>query len=70
MSIRVTFGANTLSLDGQAGRSVGDLRSSCDTLLSLSGEEQAKVGGIAVDDDTILADGASVEFVKVAGSKG
>ena len=70
MSIRVTFGANSMTLEGQAGRSIGDIRNDAEGLLGLAGNEAAKVNGQPVSDDLVVSEGAGVEFVKVAGSKG
>ncbi|MCU0916962.1 MAG: hypothetical protein MUC88_20730 [Planctomycetes bacterium] len=70
MSVRISFGANTLSLEGQAGRTVGDIREDAENLLGLSGNEAARVNGQEVSDDKVVSEGEAIEFVKVAGSKG
>ena len=70
MSIRVTFGANSMTLAGQSGRTIGDIRRDAEGLLGLAGNEAAQLGGQPVPDDFQVSEGASVEFVKVAGSKG
>ena len=68
-SIEISSGVNEMSLD-IAGKTVGEITDTVSGLLNLSGDEVAKLNGVAVDDDAVVQDGDTLEFVKEAGKKG
>jgi len=70
MAITVRHGVNTLTLENLAGKSVGEVRGQVEDLLNVPDTAQARVNGVPTGEETVLSDGASVEFVKVAGEKG
>ena len=70
MAITVRHGVNSLSLDNLAGKSVGEVRDQVADVLNVPDSAQVRVNGAPSDDESVLSDGATVEFVKTAGEKG
>lgn len=70
MAVTVRFGVNTLTLDNLAGRTIREVREDVGDLLNIPDSAQVRINGAPASDDNGVADGASVEFVKVAGEKG
>lgn len=70
MSLRVSFGANTTTLQGQDGRSIGDIRDDVEAIFGMAGDESAKLDGVDAGNDAAVRDGQHLEFVKTSGSKG
>jgi hypothetical protein len=70
MAITVRHGVNSLSLDNLAGKSVGEVRDQVADVLNVPDSAQVRVNGTPSDDESVLSDGACVEFVKTAGEKG
>lgn len=70
MPVSVRHGVNSLTLDNLAGKSVREVRSELGDLLNVPDSAQVRINGAAATDDSFIADGATVEFVKVAGEKG
>ena len=70
MAITIRHGVNSPVFEGLAGLSVGEIRRRAEEVLNLSGQEEARINNIPADDETTVPEGATVEFVKVAGEKG
>ncbi|MCK6499232.1 MAG: hypothetical protein L6Q38_07100 [Nitrospira sp.] len=70
MSVSVRHGVNTLTLDTLAGKTVREVRSDLGDLLNIPESAQVRINGAVATDDNAVADGASVEFVRLAGEKG
>ena len=70
MAVTIRYGVNTLSLDNVAGKTVGEVREQVTDLLNVPDAAQVRVNSVPAQEDALIADGASVEFVKVAGEKG
>lgn len=70
MSVSVRYGVNSLSLDTLCGKTVREVRAELADLLSIPESAQVRINGVPATDDNGVADGASIEFVKVAGEKG
>lgn len=70
MSISVRHGVNSLTLDTLAGKSAREIRAELGDLLNVPDSAQVRINGAAATDDSLVADGATVEFVKTAGEKG
>ena len=70
MSISIKHGVNTLNLDGLSGQTVGQIRERVTDVLTMGSNEEARLNGNPVSDDTTVSDGQTLEFVKVAGEKG
>jgi len=67
--VTLRFGVNTLQL-AVSGQSVENVRRQAERLLSIPGDAQARINGVAVDNCTILTEGQTLEFVKTHGEKG
>jgi molybdopterin converting factor small subunit len=70
MAITIRHGVNTINVDSAAGKTVGEVREQAAEILNVPDNAQVRVNGAPADEDTVIADGATVEFVKVAGEKG
>jgi hypothetical protein len=70
MAITVRHGVNTINADSVAGKTVGEIREQAADILNIPDNAQVRVNGAPAQEDTVVADGATVEFVKVAGEKG
>ena len=70
MAISVRHGVNELKLDTLAGKSVSEVRDQLADILNIPDGAQVRVNGATVCDDTVVSDGASIEFIKTAGEKG
>jgi molybdopterin converting factor small subunit len=70
MAITIRHGVNTIAVDTAVGKTVEELRDQVSELLNVPDSAQVRVNGAPVDDDTVLQDNSTVEFVKVAGEKG
>lgn len=70
MSVTVKHGVNSITLDNLAGRTIREVREEVGDLLNVSDSAQVRINGAPATDDNGVADGATVEFVKVAGEKG
>jgi hypothetical protein len=69
MAIVVRYGASTLDLEGFDGATVGSVRNRATGGLGVPVGAPAKIGGIEVDDDRVIHNGQTVEFIKPSGSK-
>ena len=69
MSITIKHGVNSLTLD-LAGQTVGEIRERVQDVLNLGDREEARVNGVPTGDATVVNEGQTLEFVKVAGEKG
>lgn len=70
MAVTVRHGVNSLSLDSLAGKSIGEVREEVADLLNVPEHAQARINGSPAGEESTVSEGASVEFVKVAGEKG
>ncbi len=70
MATTVRHGVNTVNLDSLTGKTVGEVREQVAELLNVPDSAQVRVNGAPADDDDVIAENATVEFVKVAGEKG
>ncbi len=70
MAVTVRHGVNTLTLETLAGKSVAQVREEVGDLLNVPETAQVRVNGLPAVDGQSVPEGASVEFVKVAGEKG
>ena len=69
MSVSIKHGVNSLTLD-LAGQTVGAIRDRVEDVLNLGANEEARVNGLPATDETVVQEGQTLEFVKVAGEKG
>lgn len=70
MSVSVRYGVNSLSLDTLCGKTVREVREEVGDLLAIPDSAQVRINGAPATDDNGVADGASIEFVRLAGEKG
>ena len=66
---KVVYGPNSLN-QNLNGKTVEEVTELLEDLFGLSGDETVKVNGVEVDDDYVIEDGDTIEYVKSAGSKG
>jgi len=66
---KVVYGPNSLNQNLE-GKTVEEVTELLEDLFGLSGDETVKVNGVEVDDDYVIEDGDTIEYVKSAGSKG
>jgi len=62
--------ANSISSDSVTGKTVAEIREQAAEILNVPDNSQVRVNGSPAEEDTVVADGATVKFVKVAGEKG
>jgi len=67
---RLVCGANVQDVDGVVGRTLGEVRNEYRDVLSISSDAQARVGGEPADNDHVIQEDESFEFVRPMGSKG
>ena len=70
MAVTVRHGVNSVSLSSLSGKTVAEVRSEVASLLNVPPSAQVRINGSIADDTDVVAENASVEFVKVAGEKG
>jgi len=70
MAVTIRHGVNSISSDTVAGKTVGEVRDQVEEVLNVPESAQVRVNGAPADEEEEIADGATVEFVKVAGEKG
>ena len=70
MAVTVRHGVNSISSDTVVGKTVAEVREQVEEVLNVPASSQARVNGNPAADDDEIADGSTVEFVKVAGEKG
>lgn len=70
MAVSVRHGVNTMNLDSIAGKTVGEVRDQVEEVLNIPSSAQVRVNGSPANEDTVVSDNSTVEFVKVAGEKG
>lgn len=70
MAVSIRHGVNTTSLDSLSGKTVREIREEVGDLLNVPASAQVRINGNPAGEESVVADGASVEFVKVAGEKG
>lgn len=70
MAVTVRHGVNQLTLNTLAGKTVAEVREEVGSLLNVPESAQVRINGAVADDTDVIAENASVEFVKVAGEKG
>ena len=68
--ITIRSGVNSLSRDDVVGHTVEDIRDDFGDALGIPDNAAAKVNGCSAPLDTVVCDGATVEFVKPSGEKG
>ena len=66
---KVVYGPNSLN-QNLNGKTVEEVTELLEDLFGLSGDETVKVNGVEADDDYVIEDGDTIEYVKSAGSKG
>ncbi|MGQ4893370.1 MAG: hypothetical protein ACP6IQ_01955 [Candidatus Njordarchaeia archaeon] len=66
---KVVYGPNSLNQNLE-DKTVEEVTELLEDLFGLSGDETVKVNGIEVDDNYVIEDGDTIEYVKSAGSKG
>lgn len=69
MSVKIIVGINELNVN-KANSTVGEIKDEIGALVSLNGDETAKVNGSAVSESDVVKDGDVLEFIKPAGDKG
>jgi molybdopterin converting factor small subunit len=70
MAVTVRHGVNSTSSDSVAGKTVAEVREQLEEVLNIPESAQVRVNGSPAGEDNEIADGSTVEFVKVAGEKG
>ena len=70
MATTIRHGVNTINVDSVAGKTVGEVRDQVSDILNVPDNAQVRVNGAPTDDDTLLGEVSTIEFVKVAGEKG
>lgn len=70
MATTIRHGVNSITLDSVAGKTVGEVREQVEEVLNVPDSAQVRVNGNPADEEDEIADGSTVEFVKVAGEKG
>ena len=70
MAVTVRHGVNTLTLNTLAGKTVAQVREEVPSLLNIPASSQVRVDSAVADDTDVVAENATVDFVKVAGEKG
>jgi molybdopterin converting factor small subunit len=70
MAVTVHHGVNSISSNTVVGKTVAEVREEVSELLNVPASAQVRVNGSPAGEDDEIADGATVEFVKVAGEKG
>ena len=70
MAVTVRHGVNQTTLNSLAGKTVAEVRSEVSGLLNIPESAQVRINGSIADEIDIVAESATVEFVKVAGEKG
>lgn len=68
--VKVVCGANEQVLELEEPVNIGQLRERLSSVMNIPTPSQAILGGQNVNDDYVPEDGAQVEFVKPAGTKG
>ncbi|MBI3830134.1 MAG: hypothetical protein HY291_11490 [Planctomycetes bacterium] len=59
-----------MSLDSLSGKTIREVRDEVGDLLNVPESAQARINGTPAGEESVVPDGASVEFVKTAGEKG
>ncbi len=67
---RLLCGANVQDVDGVVGKTVGAVREEYSDVLNIPPDAQVRIGGTVADNDHVIEEGESFEFVKTAGEKG
>jgi hypothetical protein len=70
MAVTVRHGVNQTTLNSLAGKTVAEVRGEVAGVLNVPPSAQVRVNGAIADDTDLVAENATVEFVKVAGEKG
>jgi molybdopterin converting factor small subunit len=70
MAVTIRHGVNSTSSDSVAGKTVAEVREQLEDVLNIPASAQVRVNGNPAGEDNEIADGSTVEFVKVAGEKG
>lgn len=70
MAVSIRHGVNSTSSDSVAGKTIADVREQLADVLNIPDSAQVRVNGSPAEEEDTIADGATVEFVKVAGEKG
>ena len=70
MACTVRHGVNSISSDSVAGKTVADVREQVEEVLNVPVSAQVRVNGAPAGEDDTIADGSTIEFVKIAGEKG
>ena len=70
MAVTIRHGVNSINSDTVAGKTVADVREQAAEILNVPESAQVRVNGNPAEEDAVIADGSTVEFVKVAGEKG
>lgn len=68
--ITIRFGVNTLNREDLSGSTVRDIRDMVGEALSVPSNASVRVNNCTANDDTVVCDGSTVEFIKPAGEKG
>ena len=70
MAVTIKHGVNATTSDSAAGKTVGEVRGQVEEILNVPSEAQVRVNGAPADDEDVIPENATVEFVKTAGEKG
>jgi len=70
MACTVRHGVNTTTLDSLAGKTVAEVREQVAELMNVPDSAEVRINGSPADEDTVIGENSTVEFVKVAGEKG
>jgi hypothetical protein len=70
MAVSIRHGVNSTSSDSVAGKTVAEVREQVEEILNIPDSAQVRVNGSPAEEEDTITDGATVEFVKVAGEKG
>lgn len=68
--VTVRYGVNAANSGDADGRTVGEVREQFEQAFNIPEGAQARVNGSPASDDTVLASGSTLEFVRISGEKG
>jgi len=70
MAVTIRHGVNSTTLDNVAGKTVGEVRERLEDAMNIPDSAQVRVNGAPAEEEDVVPENATVEFVKTAGEKG
>mgnify|MGYP001565342334 CR=1 FL=1 len=64
MSVQVRFGVNSVSSGDAAGQTVEEVREQFSSALHIPADSQVRINGASANNNAILMEGDSLEFVQ------